>query len=836
MAITFQTPDSLLIIPGAYAKFEVQTSNSGLATTGVLALVGESVGGPDYTQEADIQSNFYGPDALADVITKYGSGPLVDAFKAASVPANDPDIVGAPGGFILVKTNPSAKASSALTKIAGGTYSTLYDKNYGKAGNLINYTVTATSEVIPTTGPFTLLLPIAAYDISLRSDGAAAVSTTLGALSTPTAFVATVDALAGVACTGGANRNVLAVGNVGESISLAISGNSVTLTLVGTWNTTPSTGDTLYIDSGSAVQGATNKNRGSYVVTAATSTTIAATKLLDDAGAPGSLTSPEAVSSTPIASSSDVQGFAPVTISLEAGTVIDGVGKSLEVNELTSNPDRLSNVAYNLNPTKVTWVSKTSAPKLLTSNTEYSVTVNESRDSTNTQNSFSVGGKVALSLGYTGTTATVTVTATTLSTNVTGGSGANITVNLADYPTLNDLAMFISSQAGYTASATAALGFQPPSKLDHVTGQTMATTFGNKTLRLKNDAASFLDAVNNNSVLMQLNSPSVRTAAAGLPAAVATNTFLSGGTLGGTTDAVFSNAMTALKGAKLNFLIPLFSRDASADITDGLTDSTSTYTIDGVNSSAKTHVIQMSTLKTRRNRLAFCSKRDTFANVKLAANNLASARVSLTFQDVKNLSAAGSVVQYQSWMGAALAAGMQAAGFYRAIFNKGINCNGFLQAAKDFNPLDQSQVEDALTNGLLVGQTSNTGGFSWISDQTTYIKDSNFVFNSIQAMYVADTIALTCAQRMEKAFVGKSVADITASVVLAFLKAVMQDFLRLKLISASDDAPSGFKNAIVNINGPVVTVNFEAKLAGAIYFIPITFAISQVSQTASTAG
>jgi hypothetical protein len=61
----------------------------------------------------------------------------------------------------------------------------------------------------------------------------------------------------------------------------------------------------------------------------------------------------------------------------------------------------------------------------------------------------------------------------------------------------------------------------------------------------------------------------------------------------------------------------------------------------------------------------------------------------------------------------------------------------------------------------------------------------------------------------------------------------MADFLRLKLIAVSDDAPKGFKNASIKISGTTMVVNVEIKLAGAIYFIPINFLVSQVTQAAA---
>jgi hypothetical protein len=205
----------------------------------------------------------------------------------------------------------------------------------------------------------------------------------------------------------------------------------------------------------------------------------------------------------------------------------------------------------------------------------------------------------------------------------------------------------------------------------------------------------------------------------------------------------------------------------------------------------------------------------------------------MAFQDFKGVASTGSVSQFQPWYGACLAAGMQGAGFYKSICKKYINCSGVLQAAADFADNNDSQVEDALLSGLLPAERVTTGGYRWISDQTTYGLDSNFVYNSIQAVYVADVVALSLAQRMENAFVGQTLGDVSAAAALGFIQAVMGEFLRLKLIAPSDDAATGYKNVVVKIQGPVMMVSLEIKLATAIYFIPISFTVSQVTQTAT---
>jgi hypothetical protein len=309
---------------------------------------------------------------------------------------------------------------------------------------------------------------------------------------------------------------------------------------------------------------------------------------------------------------------------------------------------------------------------------------------------------------------------------------------------------------------------------------------------------------------------------------------LAGGTKGGSTDASFTAALVLLENIRCNFVVSLVSRDASSDITDALTESTSTYTIDAVNAAVKTHVLKMSTLKRRRARQGLVSYRGSYVNAKLQAGTSAHHRIWVGFQDIRALAADGTLKLFQPWMACVTAAGMQAAAFYKAIVNKAANINSAVQAAGDWSFNSETDLEDALQNGLCPIALSEEGGYKWVSDQTSYQKDNNFVHNSLQAVYAADVIAATTQTKMQSRFVGESLADISAGGALSFLEGIMREFMRLKLIAPSSDAPLGFKNVRISISGVAMTVSFEVKLAGALYFIPINFTVSQVTQTAAS--
>jgi hypothetical protein len=830
-------------------------------------LVGEADAGPDFSLEQDLElTSAFGPDQLSDVISKYKSGNLVDAFRAATVPANDTELTGSFSSAILVKTNVSVKASGNLPKGAG-SWSALADKSYGKLGNGITFqSLVSTAEVAPTTGLYTFIPPVGTVGWDVRLNGGAPIVPSLTVLipagTTPAVFAA--GTITGFTVAGGANRNLLtSVGGRTVALTvpnLATAPNTILLTVSTTWDNIPTAGDTLMIPLLSVYAG-TLANVGAYVITAATSSTITATKLSEvnkTAAVPGAALVAQlavvatAPSATPV---SDLAVYAPVSITVTAGSVIDGVGKSAEIVELTSGTDLLSRTAYQLGTTTpATWVSKAAAPTVLTSGTEQKVTINVNKAVDGTSESWTAGGDIGLRIGYSdpaGTaTCTLTVTSTALTTTVGGTPvGAALSLQMKDFASIQALADFINAQTGYFAVVgNAVFGALPPTALDYVTGVSIRTKMGAPAGRIKLDAYRMFNNIAN-SALVQLGTAATPTRPLlGLPDAMSTLNFLVGGAKGFTTDALVTAGLAALESVRGNFVVPLFSRDAVYDIADGVTEAAytytpyggsavtlgaSSYTIAGVHAATKTHVLAMSTLKRRRNRQAFLSMDSDFTTVRNTSLNLASFRASLCVQDFKQSGSDGSIVQFQSWMGATLAAAMQAVGFYRSIEYKGINTSGVLMRSGDFNPKNDSALEQALQSGLLVAKQASGGGYIWVSDQTTYGKDNNFVFNSIQAVYDADTVALTMAQRMEQAFIGQSIADISASVAVSYAEAILSELLRIKLLAPSDDgAPRGFKNLKVKISGNAMFVTCEIKLGSAIDFIKIDFLVSAVQQSA----
>lgn len=510
------------------------------------------------------------------------------------------------------------------------------------------------------------------------------------------------------------------------------------------------------------------------------------------------------------ASAGVASGTITLTVDADSLNHRKGFGKALEL--IDSTPGDLAKLGLTAG--------------LIKSAEESAVELQVVRSDINLNEALLATGEVALEIGYAGTTATLTISGNLLTTTVTGGSGAGLSVDLSQYQTIKDLADYISSKTGYTAIATTAGAQASPSVLDRVSAIGICSTGASlRSGRIKKSLANFKAAAAKSAAV-----EFVSTDVDGLPAPMASPVFLGNGAKGSTLAVDIINALLKLEAVQVNFIVPLFSRDATGDIAEALTESSSTYTIDAIHAAVKSHCLKMSTASLKRNRLAVLSFWGDFASAQSKAQALANYRMSMTFQKVSQVDSSGAVKSFLPWYGACVAAGMQAAGFYKGITNKFANVISF-QDPSDFESGSPGDVETALDSGLLILQRL-TAGTIWVSDQTTYGFDTNFVYNSMQASYLADIVAIDLADSYQRAFVGQSLADVDVGTAKAFMAAKMDSYKRLKLISSSDDAPLGYKNDKYRINGPILEVSVEIKLSTTIYFIPISIEISQVQQAA----
>lgn len=463
------------------------------------------------------------------------------------------------------------------------------------------------------------------------------------------------------------------------------------------------------------------------------------------------------------------------------------------------------------------------------------ITVSQKRDLIT--ESDTVGGNIVLSIGRdaTGGATSASVTVTVNKVTLTDSVGT-IEFDKSAFVTIKQLAESISLYPGWSASVASPVYNQLGlDALDHVTSVGAFSPSGAKPARLKKDASEVQDMFEQSNVA-SLVSPAML----GLPAALG-ETLLAGGAKGGTSTMEITNALSKFEKFHVNSVVPLFSRNATADIADNLTDSSSTYTIDGIHQAVKTHISLMKSTKKKSERQGYLSCKDTYANCKDKSGNIADGRCQLVIQDVRQANAQGVIKWFQPWALATLLAGSRGgAPVGLPLTFKFMNCSGIRQTSQsmntpeadivvDFDP--DTQYDDAILSGITFAEAPRTGGFRVVVDNTTYGIDDNWVWNRANVIYAADIVAYNFRNVMELRYIGVK-NNVQAAEVKGTAESVLATFLAQGITVATADAPQGFKDLSVRLEGNTIYITVTIVLVEGVDFVLNEITLQRASQTA----
>ncbi len=452
------------------------------------------------------------------------------------------------------------------------------------------------------------------------------------------------------------------------------------------------------------------------------------------------------------------------------------------------------------------------------------------------EESDTVGGEVMMTMGRdtsgSCTAASVSISASAVTLTQTGATPASYSLSKADYPTIQSLVDYVNTLSGWSASAASVqLGLLPLSVLDRVSNAGALSEAGEEPARIKRDAdrvANFF-SLSSQAELIPLSSSS-EVKKVGLPdqQGVPNAVYLTGGSKGGTLSSDITTALSKFEKFRVNSVVPLFSRDASDDIADALTDATSTYTIDAIHQAVKTHLSLMSTTKNRSERQGYLSFKGSYVDAKDKAATMAAARVQLVIQDIRQLDSEGSIKWFLPWAGAALLAGARGGSpVGNPLTFKYFNMSGIRQTGQamstaeqdiqiDFDP--DTQYDDAIQAGIAFWEAPQTGGFRLVLDNTTYGKDANWVLNRAHVLYAADVLAYDFRNQLENIYVGLK-NTVSAAEIKSTCEAILTTYLVQGITVSTADAKNGFKQLIVQINGNTVNISVTVKLVEGIDFV-----------------
>ena len=485
--------------------------------------------------------------------------------------------------------------------------------------------------------------------------------------------------------------------------------------------------------------------------------------------------------------------------------------------------------------TPLTTMNITPAYKTAALEPSVSMRLDNKRD--NIQESSIVGGNIVLTIGrdLTGAPTSASVSIDDDSIILKEAGVPVFTLAKSSYSTLLQFVeeLNMATYGGWSASvANSEYNSLPLSVLDHVSN-VFCMSPAAQPARIKKDADEVSDFFLSSSMASLQDQALV-----GLPAALVEN-LLTGAVKGGTTTADVVAALEKFEKFHVNFVVPLMSRDATADIADGLTDATSTYTISGIHQAVKSHITLMAQTKKRSERQGFLSMKATYAASKAQAGVLADGRLQLMIQDVRQIDAQGNIKWFQPYALAALMCGARSgAAIAEPLTFKYLNCAGLRQTAQamttpdadivtDFDP--DLQYESAIAVGITFLEAPTTGGFRVVVDNTTYSRDDSFVWNRGSVIYAMDTTMKNLRDGLESRFVGKkntiAVADVTseAARILTALK-------NAGVLVATTSAPQGYANLVARIEGNTVYVSCSVKIVEGIDFVLIEVGIERAIQ------
>jgi hypothetical protein len=534
------------------------------------------------------------------------------------------------------------------------------------------------------------------------------------------------------------------------SLSVAVSGADATFAITdGTFATIPAAGDHLFVPASSILAGAGNANVGSWVVKSATNTTIVANK---------------------------VNGLAPAVV---GATFMNGV------------------------PGAIQWhagvITNSLGAKVVNSTAERAVKI----EATNVKTGVSfpttaMGGSNVFDISFydaSCTSATVSIdNARRMQFTLTGATPSSRTVYLNRYNTLKDLADYLNTLPGFKAAvANPKWNSYPTTILDAVQslgiralGSAQAAAVG----RIKADFWSWSSFISGAGSILSFEVGAM-VFPAGLPAAEGSASYLSGGALGGTTNTNVSDALTAMLMVPARQVLPCFSRDARYDIDESMTDSSSSYTIDGINALVSAHVSTASSDINRHERLGALSFYGSFTDSVAAATSLFAYRCSMAFQQVKATDADGNVKWFLPWMlQAMLVAGRSQSLLGTSMLRKNFRLSdvrhiGALPLSsdvwtRDFDNENPDHIRSAIDAGLLViGPVPGSGLKLVTPDLTTQsgVNDPKaFYYERSNVIFTLDEILETSRNALEN-YIGSRTSDVSTSSAASAVDGVLGGFV-----------------------------------------------------------
>jgi hypothetical protein len=413
----------------------------------------------------------------------------------------------------------------------------------------------------------------------------------------------------------------------------------------------------------------------------------------------------------------------------------------------------------------------------------------------------------ALSVVYTGAEATATITVAGTSVVLAAPAGTAVaTIDLNDFPTIQQLVDRINVVAGFSASVLDGNGEQEAlNGLDYVTAQSVKTTAYTVTGNLQ-AAVDWFNGAAEGFVT------ATRVPAAGAVPAAVNWTYLSGGSDGVVTNSEWQDAYTALQSEDVQWVVPLSGSGSIHAMNDS-------------------HCAYMSNVaRMERRGIVGTEAETTDETAILAAKALNSDRTSLVHLGYYDYDANGRLKLFAPYFMAALLAGaFSGVNPGTALTNKSVKVRGLERKLR--NPTDT----DRLINGGVLCVEDKPNGYRVVKSITTWLTNKNYNRVEVSTGVALDFVSRNVRDALDPLRGSKGNPQTLAQAV-ARCDSALRELARQEPqgpgVLAGDEENPPYKNITASLDGDVLRVEFACSPVIPVNYIPVTIFAVPYSGTA----
>lgn len=509
---------------------------------------------------------------------------------------------------------------------------------------------------------------------------------------------------------------------------------------------------------------------------------------------------------------------------LRDGELLTAVLKAFDPSAQTNGPAEV--VAIRVNPavrSALTLLDSTSAPAINLVSTDYGLYTNqikakvEGGTTTGLKLTTQFGesyytednvARSAFSVRYTGgaLTAVMSVTGTELTLQAPSGSTVS-TLDLASFPTVQQVVDKINSTAGFSAAVLDGNGTKPTlNGLDYVTAVDVKTA----TYTARADLQSAVDWFNG---IGEGFVTATRANNAGRPPVAIGYTYLAGGSDGNVTNSEWAAAYTTLQSVDVQWVVPITSDAAIHAMNDAHCSFTSNV------------------MRKERRGIVGTTTGTTDEAAIAAAKALNSDRTSLVHLGFYDYDAAGKLVLFPPYILAALLAGaFSGVNPGTALTNKAIKVRGLERDLR--NPTDTDQ----LINGGVLAVENTATGYKVVQSITTWLVNDNYNRVEVSCGVAVDFVARNVREALD-VLRGEKGSPIILSRAVSIADSTLRELAAAEpqgpgVIVGDKNSPA-YKNITARLDGDVLRVEFQCSPVIPVNFIPVTIFAVPYSGTAS---